>query len=331
MLNDITIVTTAVSSFNNAALLNPLFFSLALLATPLLWMVHLYGRDFVSRFGWNHQNIENQISFWNTLFLMIWILLFGGNYAVIRDSMSLLPLVQSTILFVLTCIISNNMVKLKYIEKLNHTRFKWVLLFIVLSTAVFSGIMTWWGMLLQASAVLCGMIVGCRLTKNRSWIPMLSVIFCFLTVAILMQPEFFRFGQLGNLTIIHLIMVMLTGFFAITVLTTKYTHACSKLRKSVYIKLKWLFRIIAILAAILFISTESVPVFIGLLVSAGLLEMLSIYHNSKIADSMFKQSLAFLMIVFGILIICPVISALGIVYLTFIPNKTKAIDFLHLL
>jgi hypothetical protein len=331
MLNDVFIATTAVSSFNNAALLNPLFFSAAVLALPLFFMVYFYGRDFVTRFGWNNQNFEPKTEFWLTSFLAFWVLLFGGNYAVIRDSMSSLSLGLGIVLFLLFIVISNTMVRLKYLEILRNSKLKWAIILAVFLAAVCSGIMTWWGILLQISAILCGAIVGCRLKTNRSWLSMTVVIFAMMTTLILMQPEYFRFGQLGHLTLIHLIGIVSTGFFAITTLTTKYTNARSKIYQSAFIKLKWLLRIIALLAVVLFVSTESVPVFIGLLGAVGLLEALSIYHDKKFSDTMFKQSWAMMMICFGIIIICPVISALGIVYLTFIPNKVSVRDFMRLL
>ena len=160
---------------------------------------------------------------------------------------------------------------------------------------------------------------------------MTVVIFALMTALILMQPEYFRFGQLGHLTLIHLIGIISTGFFAITTLTTKYIKARSKIYQSAFIKLKWFLRIITLLALILFVSTESVPVFIGLLVAMGLLETLSIYHSKKISDTIFKQSWAMMMICFGVIIICPAISALGIVSLTFASNKANTKDFLRLL
>ena len=58
MFNDVSIVSTAVSSFNNAALYSPYFFVVGLFSIPLFFMVYLYGRDFVSRIGWANQDIE---------------------------------------------------------------------------------------------------------------------------------------------------------------------------------------------------------------------------------------------------------------------------------
>lgn len=331
MFNDMFVVSTALNSFNNAALLNPLFLSVGVLTIPLFLLVIFYGRDFVSRFGWNSQNTKSQISFWFACFLVLWMLLFGGNYAVIRDGISLVPFVLSVILFVLMIIISNNMVTLKYINKLQQSKSKWLLFFVLLFGAVFSGVMTWWGILLQVSAVISGLIVGCRLNRHYSWFCLIDFICIGMTVLILMQPEYFRFGQLGNLTIIHLTAIMLVSWFAVTALVAKYVNARGKIRQSAFIKLKWLLRIVAVLAVILFISTESVPVLIGLLFVVGLLESLSVYHSLNICSGLYQYAWAIMLVVFGIIIICPGISALGILYLTLIPAKIHIKDFLRLL
>ncbi len=331
MLNDVLVATTAVSSFNNAALLSPLFLSVGILTGPLFFIVYLYGKDFVSKLGWNNQNAELYSGGLSALFLMLWLLFFGGNYAVIRDSMSVLPLILGVVLFFCMIVVSNDIIQFKFFDKLCKSKLKWLMLFLILLGTVLSSMMTWWGILLQVSAVLCGAIIGCRLKRNHSWVSMVSWIFGIMAVLILMQPEYFRFGQLGHLTMAHLFMVVLTGFFAITTLITRYVKAHAAIHQSAFVKLKWLLRIVALLALILFVSTESVPVFIGLLMSIGLLEALSIYHNTKTADNMFRQSWAALIICLGVMIICPVISAIGIIYLTFVSNKVKIKDFLRLL
>ena len=331
MFNDISIVATAVSSFNNAALYSPYFFVVGLFSIPLFFMVYLYGRDFVSRIGWANQDIEPKVGFWSVVFLGLWIMIFGGNYAVIRDSISLLAVSMSAILFVSMVFIVNQAKQMKYLAKINNKKTKWVLLLALVVLAVFSAKPTLWGILLQLSALFCGMIVGSRLNKSLSNVFWVSLIFVVMSILILMQPEFFRFGQLGNLTLIHIGAVLLCGFFGITAVVAKYTNARGKIYQSAYIKLKWLFRILSIFAFVLLISTESVPVFVGLLGALAINEMLSIYHSKALAEKIFKQSWALMLITFGIIIICPVISLLGTAYLFSVPEKLRYKDFTELL
>ena len=117
MFNDASIVATAISSFNNAALYGPYFFVVALFSIPLFFMVFLYGRDFVSRFGLNSSDFESKVGFWSVVSLVLWLLLIGGNYAVIRDSISLLPVMIAILLFGSMVFVTNKLKKLNYLKK----------------------------------------------------------------------------------------------------------------------------------------------------------------------------------------------------------------------
>ena len=330
MLNDSLIVTTALSAFNNAALYGPLFFITGLLSVPLFFMVYLYAGDFADRFRLN-KDIEKNTVFFSSLILMLWVMLFGGNYAVIRDSISLLPVLIAIMLFGLNVVVAQKLIQLKYMEKIKDKKSKWLIFFGLILIAVASSSHSFWNILLQVSAVLCGLIVGCRIKTNLKLNPWIVILFFFMTVLVLMQPEFFRFGQLGNLTIIHLFGIMLTGFFAITALTTKYINPRTGIYQSAYIKLKWLFRIVSLLAFALFIMTESVPVFLGLILAIGLLQALSIYHSDKRIENISNQSCGLLIFMLGIIVICPVISALGIMYLVVSNANVKFKEYLKLL
>ena len=331
MFNDTSIVTTAISSFNNAALYGPYFLVVALFSVPLFLMVFLYGRDFVARFGLNNAEFESKVGFWSVVSLVLWLLLIGGNYAVIRDSISLLPVLIAILLFGSTVFVTNKLKKLNYLKKIYNKKSRWFVFFLLLILAGFSAMPNWWGILLQLSAILCGMIVGDRLHKNISDVLASLVILGTTTVLLLMQPEYFRFGQLGNLTFVHILALLLTGFFCVTAFAVKYTNARGKIYQSAYVKLKWLFRIMSMLALILFVLTESVPVFVGLMAVCMLSEMMTIYHSKGVPERVFKQSWALLMICFGIIIICPFISMLGIIYLMDAAPKIDYKDFIKLL
>ena len=331
MFDNMLVVSTAISSFNNAALYSPFFIVVGLLSLPLFFMVYVYGKDFVSKIGWNENNLDGRVSFWIAMNLLAWLMLFGGNYAVIRDGISLLPAMISCILFSLMIIIVNQGIKLGYLKKLQNKKAKWLLLFVLLLMTVFSSVWTWWGVLLQIVAIFCGMIVGVRIKKNISLVPWVVFVLFLLIISVLMQPEYFRFGQLGNLTIVHILAMGFAGFCAITAIVAQYTNPRGRIHQSAYVKLKWLFRIMALLAFVLFVMTESVPVFVGFVGALGLLEMLSIYHSKNISEDLSKLALAMLMMVVGVIIICPVITGLGIVYMISKTNSIKSKDFMRLL
>ena len=331
MLNEMFIAKTAISSFNNAALFGAYFFAIGLLCLPLFYMVYLHGRDILSWLKWNNRDIVRKTSFFSVLFLTVWMLIFGGNYAVIRDGISLLPFLNAIVLFVSVIYITKQSKLNGYIGILNDKKTRRIVFALLILFTICSAMPNLYGILLQLSAVLCGIIVGSRSYKNISDVFITCLIFGMMTILILMQPEFFRFGQLGNLTIIHLAMLLLTGFFATTALVTKYTNSRSKIYESAYIKLKWFFRIISILALVLFVLTESVPVFIGLLGAISISSMLTIYHAKRISDAVSKYSWALMLVCFGVLIICPVITCLGILYITNLGANIKLKDFTGLL
>jgi hypothetical protein len=331
MFDESLIVSTAISSFNNSALYGPYFFVTGLFCVPLLVFVYMYGRDFANRIGWKNTDVEGCVGFWTVACLVLWLLMFGGNYAVIRDSISWLPVGLAAVLFGLFMFLANRAKKLGYINKIQNKKLKWLLVLLILALVVLVAMPTWWGILLQLIAVLVGGFVGYKLRKNIPDILTTEILIGLMTVLILMQPEYFRFGQLGNLTLIHILALMVCGFFWISALVTKYTNARSKIYNGAYIKLKWLFRIVALLAFILFVLTESVPVFVGLVACCGILGMLTVYHGKQKQDVLSKQSWAMLLVTFGIIIMCPLISALGVFYLLFLPTKIDFKDFLRLL
>ncbi len=334
MFDDVSVVTTAVSSFNNAALASPYFLVVAMFSIPLFLMVFWYGRDLVSRIGWKSTDIESKTGLLSIAALVVWLLLFGGNYAVIRDGISWLPLAIAGILFVSVAFLVALINPIKYIGKIKDKKLRWGLFLAVLVVTGFSAMPTWWGILLQVSAFLCGVIVGDRLRVKISKISdmvLSTSIFTVMSILVLMQPEYFRFGQLGNLTLIHILALLLCGFLGITSLVTKYTNARSRIHKSAYIKLKWLCRILMLLALILFVLTESVPVFVALIGFCGLSEMLSIYHGNQDFKGLSGQSWALLLISFGIMIICPIITVFGIIYLLYMSNKLDVKDYTKLL
>lgn len=331
MFDESLIVTTAISSFNNAALYGPFFFVVGLFCVPLFFMVYIYGHDFVSKIGWKNNEIETKVGFWSVVSLIVWLLIFGGNYAVIRDSISLLPFGVAMVLFVSIMFIANNIKQFDYVTKIQNKKLKWLLILVALLILISAAMPNWWGVLLQLGAVLGGLFIGSKLNKSISGVLTSTLMFGLMMILILMQPEYFRFGQLGNLTIMHILALLCAGFFFVTSLVTKYVNARSKIYDSAYIKLKWLFRIMSILALILFVLTESVPVFIGLMICCALAEMLTVYHGNKKLESLAKQSWAMLLITVGVIMICPLISALGIIYLSTISDKINFKDFIKLL
>ena len=142
----------------------------------------------------------------------------------------------------------------------------------------------------------------------------LVLIMMMVAIAILMQPEFFRFGQLGNLTAVHLLAMLVLGGACMMTIAVQNIKPRNKIRHSVYAKLKWLMRVVCALGIALFILTEAVPVFIGTMVAVFLSFALSVWHANKVNAVLGDKMFAIALMTFGAITVMPVITAIGILY-----------------
>lgn len=311
MLNEFTVVQSALSAFNNAALVGPAFLWWAFLMLPLFFMVRLYGNDFIARIGWNRENLLSKVSVWTVGFVLVWIVMFGGNYAVLRDNLSVLPMVTAVIVFLSSLFVSSYVRK----QPLPHMGWKqWLLVAAVFVLIGLSDVHVWWGPVLQISAFVFGALFG-RFAGGEMRPMGGSVLVMMMAVlAIIMQPEFFRFGQLGNLTVIHLLAVLVFGISAVGAVVATNVKSAGKINKSLFVKLKWLGRVVGLLAVSLFLLTEAVPVFIGALVVWAIVFAMSVLHAQDSMVDLGYKLFAISLISFGVITVMPVISSMGLIY-----------------
>lgn len=311
MLNDIVVVQSAVSAFNNAALLAPAFLWWAILMSPLFVMVYWYGNDFMARIGWGRDNLLSRISLWTSGLIFLWVIMFGGNYAVLRDDLSVLPMMTAVIVFLSSLFVSSHL-RAVTLPQMNWKR--WLGVLAVLIMVAMSDTHAWWGPLLQVGAFVAGAVLG-RVAGGEVR-PIGGGILIMLTtvLAILMQPEFFRFGQLGNLTVFHLLAILLFGIMAMGAVVTSNVCPKNKFKNSVFIKLKWLGRVVCLLGCALFLLTEAVPVLVGTLAAFAGLMTLSVVHVGNISEHLGNKLFACCLFLFGLITVMPVISAMGILY-----------------
>lgn len=318
MLNEMLIVQTAVSAFNNAALWAPAFLCWAILSLPLFVAVYYMGNAFLRRVGWNKTNILKNVTNWNAGLVLMWVVLFGGNYAVLRDDMSLLPMLTALIIFLTSLFISSYFHALP--GWLNGWK-KWMGFALILVLVVMSGGYVWWMIVLQVCALVGGLVLGYVAKGEMRPIGGSVLIILTAVVAILMQPEYFRFGQLGDLTVMHLVALLITGIFAVMTFALFNCRPHGIVYNSAYIKLKWLGRVICLLGGALFLLTEAVPVFLGTLVAVFAMVWLSIAHAKDFETEMVGHKMfAVTLMLFGMIIVVPVITCLGILYWIHIPN-----------
>lgn len=324
MFDDTMIVQSAVSAFNNAALVAPAFFWWAVLSIPLFFMVYVCGKTFMERIGWNSRNIKSRVSLTTVIFTLVWIVVFGGNYGVLRDNATVLPFMVAAIVFVASIYLGSNLKNLKIPAFKGQSRKKkWMIagvwLLILLGIGL-SDLHAWWGPVLQIGAFGAGLLIG-RLAHNEMRpIAGTSLIILATTVVILMQPEFFRFGQLGALTPVHLLFLILIALVVTGIVALRNVKPKSFIRHSAYVKLKWLARFLSVLCMALFVLTESVPVFLGMAFIFFLSFAMSVAHQEKISEHIDEKMFAIALGLFGIITVMPVITSMGILYWMTLPQ-----------
>ncbi len=335
MFDESLVVQSAVSAFNNAALATPAFFWLGLLMLPLFYIVFVYGNRFLDIIGWNRADMQLRVIKWTVVLSLIWLVLFGGNYVVLRDATTLLPFVIAFIAFIGMVFVGDMTRKVplpKWREMTRAQKYKFVFFCtLILAIIGLSDTHTWWGPLLQIAAFVGGAYFGRRMKYKMRSVPFVLVFMFLFTIMILMQPEFFRFGQLGNLTWMHLVGVVFVGIPVIGVVALRNVVPAGKIYKSAYIKLKWLMRCLVALAGCLFVMTESVPVFIGTCLLAGGLFWLKIIHAKSVPEHLADKLLMLAVFSFGLITIMPVVSCLAILGYLCVPRGDLVKDVRFLL
>ncbi|MDE5615467.1 MAG: hypothetical protein K2I81_01385, partial [Alphaproteobacteria bacterium] len=84
------------------------------------------------------------------------------------------------------------------------------------------------------------------------------------------------------------------------------------IHNSAYIKLKWMMRFIVMLAIVLFLLTESVPVFLGAIAAMFAMFAMSVWHAASVPENLRVRFRATVLFAFGMVTTLPVISALGV-------------------
>ena len=316
MFDDAIIVQSAISAFNNAALVAPAFLWSALLTLPLYWIVWVFGGKIADYLRWSRGNITMRAALWTVVFTVGWIVLFGGNYGVLRDDTSTLPFMVAAIVFVSSLFIGSYTRDIKYARRGNA-------IYIVLIVLALAGsdMHAWWGPLLQIGSAFIGFVIGRRAHVEMPAMAGVVLITMATVTAMLMQPEYFRFGQLGNLTVVHLLGIMLFGATVAATTAVRNVAPLRYIHDTAYVKLKWMARFVTILGVALFVMTESVPVFLGTAFAVFVLVALSVWHSKEIPDALDEKLFALSIIFFGVLVSMPVITATGIIYLSILPRS----------
>ncbi len=329
MFNDIIVVQSAISAFNNAALFSPAFFWWAILALPLMIMVWWCAPMIMNKLHWTPDNFKERAGVVVSVFTFLWLILFGGNYAVLRDGMSVLPFIVAAIVFLTSLFVGSHMRDFSSHKTSIHMRV--AVIAIILIALGLSDTHVWWGPLLQIGACAGGWFFGRIANGKMRPAAGMVLIMLMTTVAMLMQPEFFRFGQLGNLTPVHLMFILAMGLCGMATVAIYNINARGGIARGIFTKLKWLMRVLTILMIALFLLTESVPLFLALCAVSFIMFAMSVYHANKMSENTAAGTLAIMFIMFGAMTCMPVISAIGVLWWYILPRHNFVSEIKQLL
>ena len=112
----------------------------------------------------------------------------------------------------------------------------------------------------------------------------------------------------------HLIAVLALGGVGMALLALNNVNPRGKIKRSVFIKLKWMMRFIVALGVALFVLTEAVPIFLGTMATMFVMFAMSVWHAERVASGLVPWMFAILLGIFGVLTVMPVITVMAILY-----------------
>ncbi|MCL1892146.1 MAG: hypothetical protein FWF97_02555 [Alphaproteobacteria bacterium] len=335
MFDPSLVVQSAVSSFNNIALRGPDFFWSALLCLPIFAIFWIFAPEISKRFLPGDFKAKRQtLAGWSVLFIAVW-LLTHQNFDALRDGVSMgLLTVTAACIFVISLFAGwrvesvGSLIKTK--ENPPSPRLRWTRWkkrtdvaapFVVAVVVGLCAFGNWHAALVQFAAVLFGFGAGRWMIRNNRAEFDLDFIVIALTAALtfglIMQPEFFRFGQLGHLTVIHILFLMAAALAIIGSIMTRVVRPSGWLKESWYKKLMWLARAIAVMVFVLFILTESALAFLCLGLVFAATSFLAVRHHAAKDAPMLKSASEDLWVLslclFGILTAMPVLVCAAII------------------
>jgi len=315
------IVTSAISSFSNQALHGASFFWLSFIMLPIFIAAYYMAPMILSEFFQNKKKRNHSFAAIAEISLAAWLILNHGNWDVVRDGIGFLPYIISVVVFFS---VRNAMSRLYIINPKIPAVWRQLGCARVWAKFAFIGIAAGMAALsaagglplasMQISAVMFGISAGYFTRREVSIYGWTSFLFMTVSVAILMQPEFFRFAQLGRMSPLHLSAVAAALILAPMIFILRHSVAAHFIKDNHYKYIKWFLRFCLLLMMILYVLTESVPILIGLAGAVLVVTFLAAKHATRgtnltsIGDNLW----AVMLIIFGVMTIMPTITIAGI-------------------
>ena len=320
-MND-AIVASAITSFNNAALAAPAFLWAAVLMLPVYWALALVAGDLLDYFFPLKKSRDFCFAWWFESAAIAWIIFNHGNWEVLRDGAGFLPYITALALFLLCRDAAARLAEFnpkapKAWRAFDSKTRKWLkLAVLVVAIAIIGGSAAprFNYQALQVGAVLFGAAAGFLSRRPYGPIPGTAAVMMILTAAVAMQPEFFRFGQLGRLSLAHLVALAAMMKLAALCYVLRNFNPSHFIKDNHYKYIKWFMRLCTLLAFILFVMTESVPVLLGFGLTVAIAAWFAVKHAERgtIVAPLAENIWAIMLVVFGVITEMQLIAIIGI-------------------
>lgn len=319
------IVASAITSFNNSALLHPNFLWAALMMSPVFAAVWKIAPDLMDYFFPTRKNRDYNLAFLAEATLIVFLAVDNGNWQSIRDGVGFLPYLSAVVLFllardVMARLCEQNPKMPSWWRRFDRRTSKWLKVSLMLCAAAIaasSTVQAFNFIMLAIAGVFFGAAAGYFGRRSAPAANYLTIIMMILTIGIAMQPEYFRFGQMGRLTFLHLAMLAAVMMSGAMMFALRNFNPAGFVRDNHYRYMKWFMRLAVLLAFILFVMTESVPVLMGFGASVLAAAWLAVKHAPRGANAsvLSGNMWAMTMCLFGLVAAMPIITIIGILCL----------------
>jgi hypothetical protein len=327
------IVASAIASFNNSALALPGFFWTSVMMTPVFFIVWKMSAEILAIFFPVKKSRDYNFAFIAEALIAIWLVFGHGNWETLRDGVGFLPYLLSAVLFLVARDATARLWEQNpRMPKWWRTSFdgatrRWLKIGALLVFVAILGLSTvqeFRFIALQISGCLFGIAAGYFGRKASPPLNYMVFVMIFLTVGITMQPEYFRFGQLGRLTFLHLAAVAGIVKIGALIFALRNFAPAGFIKDNHYQYIKWFMRLGTLLVFILFVMTEAVPALLAFGLGVLATAWFAVKHLPKGTDVFVLSGnlWAAMLCLFGSITVMPTLTVIGI--LCWKSNGTRA-------
>jgi len=255
--------------------------------------------------------------------IFIWTLTHQ-NFSVLRDE-SLVGILNAVIMCASMMFLSRRYFESEFRPSQLIKNTKWksrasnAVVPVVLAMVALSAIGAGWAeMVLQVGSVgvgiICGWLLNWKNAADRDPKLLTGALMLLVSYGLIMQPEFFRFGQFANLTMVHMLCLVSVSVSVAIYMALHFIKPGGFLKKLSLNRVRMVMRAMAMLILVLLLVTESAFVFIIFFAMAFIYFALGVRHMSadalrnKLKQEMWLVSL----FLFGVLATLPAVSVAAI-------------------